>query len=90
MLKLGDLDVFDRGYASKYGFINEVTSLGASLVARIRNEPVYQAVASNLLDEAARDAGVISDQEVLLGQKEIPVRMVVMKVADKRLVLVTT
>lgn len=89
MLKPGDLGVFDRGYASKYGFINEVTSLGASLVARIRNEPVYQAVASNLLDETARDAGVISDQEVLLGQKEIPVRMVVVEVADKRLVLVT-
>jgi hypothetical protein len=89
MLKPGDLGVFDRGYAAKYGFIDEVTALGASLVARIRNKPVYQAVASNLLDEAARQAGVISDQDVLLGQKEIPIRMVVVEVADKRLVLVT-
>jgi hypothetical protein len=89
MLKAGDLGVFDRGYAAKYGFINEVTELGASLVARIRNCPIYEVVASHALDQAALQAGVISDEDVLLGKDEIAIRMVVVEVADKRLVLVT-
>lgn len=89
MLKAGDLGVFDRGYAAKYGFIDEVTSLGASLVARIRNHPVHEVVTSRPVDEAARQAGVISDEDVLLGKDRIAVRMVVVEFADKRLVLVT-
>jgi len=89
MLKAGDLGVFDRGYAAKYGFINEVTERGASLVARIRNNPIYEVVTTHVLDEDARQAGVISDEDVLLGQNKIAVRMVVVKVADKCLVLVT-
>lgn len=89
MLEPGDLGVFDRGYGAGYDFINKVTGRGASLVARIRNVPVFEAVASNLLDDAARQAGVVSDQDVLLGEKKIPVRMVVVEANGKRLVLVT-
>lgn len=89
MLKAGDLGVFDRGYAAKYGFIDEVTALGASLVARIRNHPIHEVVASRPLDEAARQAGVISDEDVLLGKDGIAVRMVIVEIAGKRLVLVT-
>lgn len=89
LLKPGELGVFDRGYGSKYGFFEEVADKGCSFVGRIRNEPKFEVEQERALRDEDREAGVISDRIVLLGERKIQLRLVSVEIDGKRLVLAT-
>ena len=61
------LYVMDRGYA-KFTLFNSIVQKKSSYVCRLRDHSVYQAEESRELSKAAVEAGVLSDQVVLLGQ----------------------
>lgn len=61
------LYVMDRGYA-KFALFNRIVKAESSYVCRLRDNSVYQVEQENPLTDADREAGVLSDQIVLLGQ----------------------
>jgi hypothetical protein len=74
--------VMDRGYA-KAGLFDEIHRKGSSYVCRIRDNSVLEVREDRALDEAARQAGVMSDQIVRLGCRscpEHPVRVVCVRI----------
>jgi hypothetical protein len=61
------LYVMDRGYA-KFALFNRIVKAESSYVCRLRDNSAYQVEQENPLTDADREAGVLSDQIVLLGQ----------------------
>jgi hypothetical protein len=77
--------VMDRWYA-QFKLFNNIHAAGSSYVCRVRDNSTYQVIEDRPLSDAARQAGVISDQIVLLGQKQSgrempdhPIRLVCVK-----------
>lgn len=62
----GHTYVMDRWYA-QFTLWNDVKSAGSSYVCRVRDNSAYDVIHDRPLDQAAIDAGVISDQIVEIG-----------------------
>jgi Transposase DDE domain len=84
--------LMDRGYA-QFALFNDINAKASSYVCRVRDNSEYQVVRDNPLSAADREAGIISDQIVMLGQRQTgrtlpdhPVRLVIVKTKphDKR------
>src|SRR5437764_5462850 len=69
-LSAGHTWVMDRWYA-QFTLWNDVKAAGSSYVCRVRDNSVYDVLHESALDEAALDAGVISDQ-VEIGLSKMP------------------
>ena len=71
--------VLDRGYA-KYSLLGEILKAKSSFVCRIRDNAVWQEIQDNPLSEKARDAGIVLDKIVMLGDKTkdklTPIRLI--------------
>jgi len=61
------LYAMDRGYA-KFALFNKIVKAGSSYVCRLRDNSVYEVTEEKSLSDAAREAGVLSDQIVNIGQ----------------------
>jgi IS4 transposase len=61
--------IIDRGYA-KFTLWNEIVAAGSSYVCRVRDNSAYLVEKSNELSAADREAGVLSDEVVILGQSK--------------------
>jgi len=74
--------VMDRGYA-KYGLFREILKAKSSFVCRIRDNAIWQEIQDNPLSEKARDAGIVLDKIVMLGDKTkdnlAPIRLIAVK-----------
>lgn len=90
-VKKGETLVGDRYYGLEYGFLNELRTLGASFVFRIRNAPRMEIVEEISPTEADRDAGVTWQAKVKPGDKWQggPIRVVKVEVDGKTLLLAT-
>lgn len=67
----GHTYVMDRWYA-QFTLWNDIKSAGSSYVCRVRDNSVYDVIHDHPLDQAAIDAGVISDQVVEIGLSKKP------------------
>jgi hypothetical protein len=67
-LEKGRCYVTDRGYA-KFKLFNGITAAQSSYVCRLRDNSVYETIQQRALTEDDRQAGVIFDGEVRLGEK---------------------
>jgi hypothetical protein len=86
VLESDRLYVMDRGYA-KFKLFNAIVAKGSSYVCRLRDNSVYEVVTEQPLTRAGRQADIVSDQIVLLGQSRKPderpshpLRLVIVKV----------
>jgi hypothetical protein len=70
-LAAGHTYVMDRWYA-QFTLWNDIKAAGSSYVCRVRDNSVYDVLHERPLSEAARDAGVISDQVVEIGLSKKP------------------
>lgn len=77
--------LMDRWYA-QFTLFNEIHAIGSSYVCRIRDNSRYQVLQQRPLSEAARGAGVLSDELVELGagspsaaRPDHPIRLVLVK-----------
>jgi hypothetical protein len=70
-LAAGHTYVMDRWYA-QFTLWNDIKQAGSSYVCRVRDNSVYEVVEDRPLSQAARDAGVISDQVVRIGLSKKP------------------
>jgi hypothetical protein len=61
----------DRWYA-QFILWNDIKAAGSSYVCRVRDNSVYDVIKENPVDQAATDAGVISDQIVVIGLSKSP------------------
>jgi hypothetical protein len=65
-LEPGHTYVMDRWYA-QFILWNDIKAAGSSYVCRVRDNSVYKVIEDRPLDQAAIDAGVLSDQIVEMG-----------------------
>ena len=70
-LASGHTYVMDRWYA-QFTLFNDVRAAGSSYVCRVRDNSRYDVIEDRPPDQAARDAGVISDQVVEIGLGKRP------------------
>lgn len=63
--------LIDRGY-QKYGLWNQINAINSSYVCRVRDAVTYEVCQERPLDQAARQAGVLSDQVVRMGKTTQP------------------
>jgi len=70
-LQAGHTYVMDRWYA-QFTLWNDIKQAGSSYVCRVRDNSVYDVIEDHPLDQAALDAGVISDQIVEIGLSKKP------------------
>jgi len=70
-LSAGHSYVMDRWYA-QFTLWNDIKAAGSSYVCRVRDNSAYEVVEDRPLDQAAMDAGVISDQLVRMGLGKKP------------------
>jgi hypothetical protein len=70
-LAAGHTYVMDRWYA-QFTLWNDVRSAGSNYVCRVRDNSVYDVLQERTVDQAAIDAGVISDQVVEIGLSKKP------------------
>jgi hypothetical protein len=70
-LATGHTYVMDRWYA-QFTLWNDIKAASSSYVCRVRDNSVYNVLEDRPLDQAARDAGVISDQIVEMGLSKRP------------------
>ena len=63
--------VMDRWYA-QFTLWNDIRSAGSSYVCRVRDNSVYDVLEERTLDQAAIEAGIISDQVVEIGLSKKP------------------
>jgi hypothetical protein len=70
-LAAGHTYVMDRWYA-QFVLWNDIKAAGSSYVCRVRDNSVYDVIEDRPLSQAARDAGVISDQVVTIGLSKKP------------------
>jgi len=68
------LYLLDRGYRD-YAFFQEIVDAKSSFVARLQGNVVYEVVETRPLSDAARKAGVESDQVVWLGGRQSGTRL---------------
>jgi hypothetical protein len=73
-LAAGNLYVVDRGYMD-YKLYSGILDAKSSFVARLRGNFVSQLIEERPLSEAARSAGVVSDQIVWLGSEKTGTRI---------------
>ena len=83
------LYVLDRGYAN-YALFAQIIAAGSSLVARVKNNTVFEVGEERPLDDAARAAGVVRDVVIKrLGtdhhkdELKRPMRLVVVRRTDR-------
>ena len=67
----GHTFVMDRWYA-QFVLWNDIKRAGSTYVCRVRDNSVYDVIEARPLSQAARDAGVISDQVVRIGLSKKP------------------
>ena len=67
----GHTYVMDRWYA-QFTLWNDIKAAGSSYVCRVRDNSVYDVIETRPPDQAATDAGVISDQVVEIGLSKKP------------------
>jgi Transposase DDE domain len=67
----GHTYVMDRWYA-QFTLWNDIQAAGSSYVCRVRDNSVYNVIEDHPPDQAAIDAGVISDQIVQMGLSKHP------------------
>jgi hypothetical protein len=80
------LYVMDRGYA-KFGLFNDIVKKQSSYVCRLRDNSAYEVSEDRKLTQGDRDAGILSDQIVSIGQQsnsarqrpDHPVRLICVK-----------
>jgi len=89
-LSTGHTYVMDRWYA-QFTLWNDIKAAGSSYVCRVRDNSVYAVLHERPLDQAASEAGVISDQVVHIGlskkpheRADHPTRLVCVKCAPHR------
>lgn len=70
-LSAGHTYVMDRWYA-QFTLWNDIKAAGSSYVCRVRDNSAYDVLEDRPLDQAAMDAGVISDQIVRIGLSKKP------------------
>lgn len=70
-LSPGHTYVMDRWYA-QFTLWNDIQAKGSNYVCRVRDNSVYEVIEDHPLDQAAIDAGVISDQIVEIGLSKKP------------------
>ena len=70
-LAAGHTYVMDRWYA-QFTLWNDIKARASSYVCRVRDNSVYDVVEDRPLDQKANDAGVISDQIVVIGLSKKP------------------
>ena len=70
-LAAGHTYVMDRWYA-QFVLWNDVRAAGSSYLCRVRDNSAYDVLEERPLSQAARDAGVISDQVVHIGLSKKP------------------
>src|SRR5579862_1264548 len=70
-LSAGHTYVMDRWYA-QFTLWNDIKSAGSSYVCRVRENSAYDIIENRPLDQAATDAGIISDQIVQMGLSKKP------------------
>lgn len=70
-LAAGHTYVMDRWYA-QFVLWNDIKNAASSYVCRVRDNSVYQVIEDRPLDQAAIEAGVISDQIVQMGLGKKP------------------
>jgi hypothetical protein len=70
-LSAGHTYVMDRWYA-QFTLWNDIKAAASSYVCRVRDNSVYEVLEERRLDQAAIDAGVISDQVVEIGLSKKP------------------
>jgi hypothetical protein len=63
--------VMDRWYA-QFTLWNDIKAASSSYVCRVRDNSVYEVLEDRPLDQAAREAGVLSDQIVQMGLSKKP------------------
>lgn len=63
--------VMDRWYA-QFILWNDIKAAGSSYVCRVRDNSVYDVIEDRPLSQAAKDAGVISDQVAAIGLSKKP------------------
>jgi hypothetical protein len=78
--------VIDRGYA-KFALFNRIHGRGSSYVCRLRDNSRYEVLEERPLSEAAREARVVQDALVRIGQSgkaearpDHPIRLVLVKI----------
>lgn len=59
--------VMDRGYA-KFALFNKIAAIKSSYVCRIRDNSAFEVIEQRLLSEEAREAKVVQDAVVYIGQ----------------------
>jgi len=67
----GHTYVMDRWYA-QFTLWNDIKAAGSSYVCRVRDNSVYNLIKDRPLDQAAKDAGITSDQIVEMGLSKKP------------------
>jgi len=70
-LAAGHTYVMDRWYA-QFTLWNDIQAKGSSYVCRVRDNSAYDVIEDHPLDQAAIDAGVLSDQIVQMGLSKQP------------------
>ena len=70
-LSAGHTYVMDRWYA-QFVLWNDIKRAGSSYVCRVRDNSAYDVIEDRPLSQAAREAGVISDQVVVIGLSKKP------------------
>lgn len=91
MLKAGEFYVGDRNYAEDYKLLREMDEKGCSFLMRLRESSKIHEEREFELDEADREAGVLSDTQVVLGTREKtgPYRLVIVEGEKENLLLIT-
>ena len=93
-LREGVLYVVDRGYTD-YSMFQEIHTMGSFFVARVKDNTSYDVMTSRPLTADDRVAGVLSDEEVVVGSSftkghlQTPVRLVRIRHEDKELWLLS-
>lgn len=91
MLKAGEFYVADRYYAGDYEVLREVDEKGCGFLMRLRESAKIHEERDLELDEADREAGVVSDTLVRLGggEKTDLYRLVIVEGEKEHLLLIT-
>lgn len=91
MLKAGEFYVADRYYAGDYEVLREVDEKGCGFLMRLRESAKIHEEQELELDDADREAGVVSDTLVRLGtgEKTALYRLVIVEGEKEHLLLIT-
>lgn len=83
-LPAGSIVVFDRGYMD-YSDFNRLTQQKITWITRLRSRSAYRIKESFVVNREQRQAGIVSDQSIILGDNrhprvpKVPARLIVFK-----------